>query len=630
MKTTHNHLTLNFNRSTLGYTICHKSTFWQTANNFSPFIKIGDNILHFKTAKNITHRPLHNGIGSGFISHYDGFQLNGEEIELSFETYVWIEHSTNDIFFEFIPLKECSISVDYISWPAPFEFKNDSRNWYTLLPKQQGLLIPNNWKVAFKPDGFNGRFGTASAYLPFFSQIKDGEGYIAISLTPWNMGYDAVHLADSDYTLVNFRLENSLGKMEYRRVMRYSFLENCDYNDICKFYRKFAIETGRLKTLNEKAVQNPSINNLIGCAFVHKGIKTCVQPDSDFFDAENPDKNNHLTTFEQRVNEIKKLHELGVDKLYLHLDGWANPGYDNNHPDYLPACIEAGGWKGMKLLSDTIQNLGFMFGIHDQYRDFYKSAESYSDDLACMNPDGSIYSHKRWAGGPQSYLCTGKALHFIKRNFNEIQKNGINLDCAYLDVFTCNEGDECANPNHRMTRRESYAYRNECFNYLLSKNILSSSEEVNDWAVKSLVFCHYAPYDFMLEKPGSPKKGIPVPLFNLVYHDCVIEPWMMDKAHENEDYMLYALLNGGAPYLIRDPAYLGIDGAFSTQNNLKLSDDIKRSKIVSEFHEKVAKSELIKHELLDDFGKKQSSTFSNGYKIIADFDNSSFEIMKVF
>ena len=151
MKTTHNHLTLNFNRSTLGYTICHKSTFWQTANNFSPFIQIGDNILHFKTAKNITHRPLHNGIGSGFISHYDGFQLNGEEIELSFETYVWIEHSTNDIFFEFIPLKECSISVDYISWPAPFEFKNDSRNWYTLLPKQQGLLIPNNWKVAFKP-----------------------------------------------------------------------------------------------------------------------------------------------------------------------------------------------------------------------------------------------------------------------------------------------------------------------------------------------------------------------------------------------------------------------------------------------------------------------------------------------
>ena len=91
-------------------------------------------------------------------------------------------------------------------------------------------------------------------------------------------------------------------------------------------------------------MRNPSINDLIGCAFVHKGIKTQVQENSDFFDPENPDKNNHLTTCETRVQEIKESHEAGVKKLYLHLDGWAEPGYDNKHPDYLPACKEAGGW----------------------------------------------------------------------------------------------------------------------------------------------------------------------------------------------------------------------------------------------------------------------------------------------
>ena len=69
---------------------------------------------------------------------------------------------------------------------------------------------------------------------------------------------------------------------------------------------------------------------------------------------------------------MRELKSLGVDKLYLHLDGWAEPGYDNNHPDYLPACTEAGGWEGMKELSDTMKELGFMFGIHDQYRDFIK------------------------------------------------------------------------------------------------------------------------------------------------------------------------------------------------------------------------------------------------------------------
>ena len=66
----------------------------------------------------------------------------------------------------------------------------------------------------------------------------------------------------------------------------------------------------------------------------------------------------------------------------------------------------------------------------------------------------------------------------------------------------------------------------------------------------------------MLRPSETPKKGIPVPLFNLVYHDCVIEPWMMDRVSKDEDYMLYALLAGGAPYLVRDGAYPNTDGAF--------------------------------------------------------------------
>ena len=43
----------------------------------------------------------------------------------------------------------------------------------------------------------------------------------------------------------------------------------------------------------------------------------------------------------------------------------------------------------------------------------------------------------------------------------------------------------------------------------------------------------------------------------------------MDKVSEEEDYMLYALLNGGAPYLIRDAAYPNFDGAFDGANREK-------------------------------------------------------------
>ena len=92
-------------------------------------------------------------------------------------------------------------------------------------------------------------------------------------------------------------LEPSLGTMNYRRVFRYTFLNDCDYNDLCKTYRQYVREQGHLRTLKEKAVQNPSIHDLVGTCFVHTGIKTVVQQESGFFDPQNPEKNNRVVPY---------------------------------------------------------------------------------------------------------------------------------------------------------------------------------------------------------------------------------------------------------------------------------------------------------------------------------------------
>ena len=626
MQVSYQELCLKFDKENSGFTISTGKTSWETEENFSPFfrVKACEKPIYFKEAKEQKHELVKSGVGEGIRSSYSRFPLL--DFSFSFETFVWVEYSTKQVYFEWIPLHEAPLDcIESVFFSGPFSFKKESKDWYTIIPKEQGILIPNTWNVSFKQDGFNGRFGTASAYLPVFGQVKDGEGYLAESLTPWNMGYEAVHEAGSNETTVQFRIEPSLGQMEYRRIVRYLFFTDCDYNSLLKGYRELAKEEGKLKTLKEKEVSTPSVKKLIGASFVHKGIKTCVQPDSEFFDKDAPDKNNRLVPFKKRTEEMKALKADGVEKLYLHLDGWGDAGYDNKHPDVGPACVEAGGWEGMRELSKTMEELGYLFGIHDQYRDFYKKAESYDDDLACQSADGSIFTHARWAGGPQAYLCTGQAPYYVRRNFERLLAEGVHLDGAYLDVFTCNEGDECANPRHRMRRRDSYEYRNACFRYLLSKNILPSSEEVNDWAVPWLVFCHYAPYDFMLREPGSPKYGIPIPMFNLVYHDCLIIPWMMEKLPE-EDYMLYALLNGGAPYLVRDPAYMGIDGAFTLEEEMPWKTHLERVRAVSDFHEKVGEAELIRHEILDEKGYRQRSSFANGYSVEVDFKEGSYRI----
>lgn len=617
---------IRFDESRLSFTITHEGDSWNWGEGFRPRMECEEGTIYFADAKKISHEEWKTGIGHGILSHFEGFELNGADAGIAFDTIVWIEEVSGDVFFEWVPLSTETVKVKSVYWPGYMEFDEKKDSWYTLLNWQQGLLVPNTWKTAVDKVVFDGFMGTAGAYMPWFGQVKDRAGYIAICEQPWNAAYYTEHPAEGPYTHVGIRWEPSLGKMDYRRVMKYSFVKDCDYNDLCKIYRNYVIEKGRFKSLAEKAVKTPSIDQLIGSAFLHKGIKTQVMTNSDFYDAENPDKNNHLTPFSVRTEEIKKFHELGVEKLYLHLDGWAEPGYDNQHPDYLPACEKAGGWKAMKELSDTMHECGYLFGIHDQYRDYYYAAKTFDENFATRLADGTIPSHARWAGGPQTYLCATQAPFYVKRNFTEIMNNGIKLDCAYLDVFTCNEGDECSHPWHKMTRRECYEYRNTCFEYLLSKGILPSSEEVNDWAIPSLVFCHYAPYDFMLDRPGSPKKGIPVPLFNLVYHDCLIEPWMMDKVSEEEDYMLYAVLNGGAPYLVRDGAYQNTDGSFAGGVEISIEDQIKRCKVVSDLHEKVAKCEMVRHEMVDGNPEVQRTTFADGTVVTVDFQAQTYQI----
>ena len=617
---------IRFDESRLLFTITHEGDSWNWGEGFRPRIECEEGTIYFADAKKISHEEWKTGIGHGILSHFEGFELNGADAGIAFDTIVWIEEVSGDVFFEWVPLSTETVKVKSVYWPGYMEFDEKKDSWYTLLNWQQGLLVPNTWKTAVDKVVFDGFMGTAGAYMPWFGQVKDRAGYIAICEQPWNAAYYTEHPAEGPYTHVGIRWEPSLGKMDYRRVRKYSFVKDCDYNDLCKIYRNYVIEKGRFKSLAEKAVKTPSIDQLIGSAFLHKGIKTQVMTNSDFYDAENPDKNNHLTPFSVRTEEIKKFHELGVEKLYLHLDGWAEPGYDNQHPDYLPACEKAGGWKAMKELSDTMHECGYLFGIHDQYRDYYYAAKTFDENFATHLADGTIPSHARWAGGPQTYLCATQAPFYVKRNFTEIMDNGIKLDCAYLDVFTCNEGDECSHPWHKMTRRECYEYRNACFEYLLSKGILPSSEEVNDWAIPSLVFCHYAPYDFMLDRPGSPKKGIPVPLFNLVYHDCLIEPWMMDKVSEEEDYMLYAVLNGGAPYLVRDGAYQNTDGSFAGGVEITIEDQIKRCKVVSDLHEKVAKCEMVRHEMVDGNPEVQRTTFADGTVVTVDFQAQTYQI----
>lgn len=296
MKTRVEHMEFILNESTLRYTFRTNDTEWRWHEDYEPYFLIGQQKIKFRQAEKIDHSHYASGLGEGIRSHFEGFVVDGVAQNISFDTLVWVERNTMRVHLEWIPLFE-EKAIDALFWPGEMSFDENRADWYTLLTAQQGLLIPNDWPVELEPIHFDGMFNTAGAYMPWYAQVKEGAGYLAVCTTPWDAGYQATHPESGGFTHVGMRFFKSLGSIGYRRQMYYEFLEDCDYTKVAKAYLAYAKETGRHVTLDEKRSKLPQIDELIGTSFVHMGIKTYVEPDSRMYDSEDPSKNNRLVPF---------------------------------------------------------------------------------------------------------------------------------------------------------------------------------------------------------------------------------------------------------------------------------------------------------------------------------------------
>ncbi len=580
---------------------------WRSDLSYPAYVELKKGgLIQFKDFEKIEMKEYHSGTFKGFYVDY-------VNIDLAFRTFYLVDTTTSELMLRLVCLKDNG-NIQEVMWPTPLIGKDG----YDVLPYRQGIILPHDSEEQLHLP-FDGQFCSAAAYLSMVGIVSNEKAVLIINETPWDSCYDVLKKEKKSNVCIYWT--NSLGKMDYRRDLRLQFFEKGDYNTLAKAYRTYVKEKGLFKTLAQKELDLPQIKTMAKSSLVHMGISTFVQPESRFYDFDNPNKNNHLTPFKVREDEMKQYKQMGMEHLYLHLDGWGI-AYDNGHPDVMPINQDAGGPQAMQSLVNTCHDLGYLFGIHDQYRDYYYRAKTHDIEFAIQDINGDHYEHDFWAGGQQNYLCASVAKDYVKRNFTQLKNNHIHLDGAYLDVFTCNDLDECANVNHLMTKKDCLNYRLNCFHYLVSQNIMPSSEEVNEWAIPALVFCHYAPYEFQMHEDGK-CAGIAIPLFNLVYHDCVMIPWMMDKP--NDDYMLYALLNGGMPYFRRDPAYPNIDGAFS-HGVVPLDKQVSRCQAVSNLYQQIYQAEMVKHEFIDGNVRKQKTTFSNGICVEIDLDKGIYQI----
>jgi hypothetical protein len=283
------------------------------------------------------------------------------------------------------------------------------------------------------------------------------------------------------------------------------------------------------------------------------------------------------------------------DNIELLLCGWQTHGYDHAHPAAVPPCPEAGGWAGMKRIGDTAKKLGILFGVHEQYRDFFLSSPFFSEDLTRKDARRDSPRHFYWSGGTQSILCPKLMLDFVKRSVRQLIDHGIALNSAYQDVLACIPLEECYDHRHPVNRSECLDARMDVFRYYRDLGWLIRSENALDWSVPLLDSIHVHWPEMLADQDGK-LPGIPVPLFSLVFHDAAI---------------LLSLPK-------RTPTLFN---ALCGSNNYRPEDTLLR-----QLHKETAYLPMTSHQLLSEDGMSQESVFGDRIEVRVDLAKEGYEI----
>ena len=486
---------------------------------------------------------------------------------------------------------------------------------HTVWPTYSGMLLPNDYpealaedgkdyRKAFAERGFDMLAYTGALYQPWWGVLYEKGSYVAIAETPFDFALHMEHPSGGP-TLTRPSWRPSMGHISCKRSIRYVFFNDSSYVRLAKTYRAYAQSIRRWIPIEEKLARTPQLAQMLGCTIFPVGI--CSH------DVRRHPPTHTVVPFSQRIKEIRRLRELGRRKAFLHIDGWGRRGYDNQHPDIFPPCPEAGGWDGLIEMSRVAAECGYLFGLHDQYRDFFLDGPAFVESRAVKNLDGSMSSHGTWDGGSQTFLCAKEALADIHRNLTELIGNGVRLSGCYLDVYAAVDLDECCDPAHPMTCEDCYRFRAEGLDYMRELGLVVSSEVPCDCFAPHIDFAHWAPWPRERYMKGE-YYGIPVPLHSLVYHDSMLMPSTFScggDAKTNGRLFLEGLANVDLPY---------------GRIDWTKTSDFRHVDILASLHEAWGTAQLKDHRILDAQGLVHEFEYAEGM-ICVDLNELRYKIM---
>ncbi len=623
---------LELKNHNLKYDVTHYGFQW-TGEGRASYILFQKKILgkyvwlpqRFSWAKNKSHRVC----GDKIISTYSGFRILGEKRRLKLVVTAHLIEA-GQVKFSIEAFHEEGMNIKSIYFPQPFNGRHyESEKAYSVDPRRQGILLPDkhkvNRKAIFLMTKYWRSLNSGEAYMPVWGRVCGKQGYAAIADNAYDLSlFSSYGKKKAFLTSPNWYGQH--GKVGYQRRMYYTFYQECDYVTIAKAYRKKLIDEKKFVTLEDKIKANPHVAKLIGTPVIHWRTLENKMPKSKGYVKGGENQVLHHS-FDASAKLFKRFYAAGLTKAYVHLDGWGQRGYDNLHPDVLPPNPQAGGYEGLKALADTCRQQGYIFGLHDQYRDFYMDSPAYKEEQAVVNVNGKKPYCDEWDGGAHHLLCSCFAQEYVKKTYETLAQKGVDIQGVYLDVFSVQLGDECYHPNHPVTRRESIQYRGECFAWLRDRGLIVSSEEPGHQMIHALDLVHHGPYGVTPQEKGV-AIGIPIPFFNLVYHECVFVPWLIEGTGgwgipNGDAGKLHCILNGQSPYFNNSMKAETYNEAPEV-----MAEHIQSAMEVAAINAKVYNAEMVEHKFLDGSYRKQQAKYSNGYVITVDFEAGTYDVTR--
>lgn len=592
--------------------------------------KDGDEFhLRLADAGEIKITPYETGFKTGIEIALDQFRNTGQRAPggpagIRLILTMCLEGGDEELIFESTAIERGAV-VRELNWPKAMDGREVD---YTVIPSSDGTLLPRNWPKPYHPiqraQGDNSVIQShliESWSMSWWGFEKGAAAMMAIVETPDDAGYTFSHPAGGP-TFMGPSWRAQLGRFAYPRRLRMAFFPKGNYVDLCKRYRRYAMDSGLYVSLKDKIAHNAMVKNLIGSPLMGASVLRNKKPGSANYDAKNPASNYRLTTFAENIARLRERKAQGFEHLNVTLSGWLHLGYDRQTPNALPPPEAAGGWEGMKAFFDACKELGYTCWLHDQYRDYYLDAPSWNPDFAVHDEDnispptafpGTRFKHDwkdgyiplmdNWDGGAQGYLNNGFMLGWVMQNYRALFAHGIHPQGSYQDVFGYIPPDQDFNPEHPNTRTDSMNYRASVFRWIKNNLGIVGTEAGSDWVIP------YVDYTTSRQNRNANsgvdpdhEDAVQVPLYELVYHDAVITSYNPGDPR--------GLLHASAP----------------NWNSRGGDANVEQVKRMAALNGRLALVEMTNHEFLDKDRQKERTTFADGTTVTVDWATKKVEI----